>query len=193
VCECLLANLKQSSKLFMDETTAPVLDSGRQKTKTGYFWALARDDRPWCGDAPPGVAFTYASGRGGKYATKILQCFDGIPQAPSRGLQANPCRAADGYAGYNRLLDRQKNGGIQVAYCWAHARRKLYDVAKASTAPIAQEGLKQIAALYHCSAGEWNIHRERGSRQASKASPPTPALPPAMIEQSQNWQPLKNG
>jgi len=139
VYDCLLASLKQSSKLFMDETTAPVLDPGRGKTKTGYFWALARDDRPWRGDAPPGVAFTYASGRGGKYATEILQGFDGILQV-------------DGYAGYNRLLDRQKNVDIKLAYCWAHARRKLYDVAKASAAPIAQEGLKQIAALYRIEA-----------------------------------------
>jgi len=138
VYECLLANLKQSSKLFMDETTAPVLDPGRGKTKTGYFWALARDDRPWCGDAPPGVAFTYAPGRGGKYADGILQGFSGILQV-------------DGYAGYNRLLKRASQD-VQLAYCWAHARRKLYDVAKACTAPIAQEGLKQIAALYRIEA-----------------------------------------
>ena len=93
-----------------------------------------------------------APGRGGKYADDILQGFSGILQVPSRGLQANPCRAMDGYAGYNRLLDRQKNGDIKLAYCWAHARRKLYDVAKASTAPIAQEGLKQIAAFYRIEA-----------------------------------------
>ena len=139
VYDCLLEKLKQSSKLFMDETTAPVLDPGRRKTKTGYFWALARDDRPWRGDAPPGVAFTYAPGRGGKYAVDILQGFSGILQV-------------DGYAGYNRLLNRQKNGDIKLAYCWAHARRKLHDVAKASAAPIAQEGLKQIAALYRIEA-----------------------------------------
>jgi len=139
VYDCLLANLKQSSKLFMDETTAPALDPGRRKVKTGYFWALARDDRPWDGDAPPGVAFTYAPGRGGKYASEILKGFDGILQV-------------DGYAGYNRLLDRQKNGDITLAYCWAHARRKLHDVAKASAAPIAQEGLKQIAAFYRIEA-----------------------------------------
>jgi len=138
VYECLLANLKQSSKLFMDETTAPVLDPGRGKTKTGYFWALARDDRPWLGDAPPGVAFTYAPGRGGKYADDILRGFCGTLQV-------------DGYAGYNRLLKRASQD-VHLAYCWAHARRKLYDVAKASAAPIAQEGLKQIAAIYRIEA-----------------------------------------
>ena len=138
VYDCLLKNLKQSSKLFMDETTAPVLDPGRGKTKTGYFWALARDDRPWLGQAPPGVAFTYAPGRGGKYADDILQGFSGTLQV-------------DGYAGYNRLLKRASQD-VKLAYCWAHARRKLHDVTKASAAPIAQEGLKQIAALYRIEA-----------------------------------------
>jgi transposase len=138
VYDCLLANLKQSSKLFMDETSAPVLDPGRKRVKTGYFWALARDDRPWSGEDPPAVAFTYAPGRGGKYADDILQGFSGILQV-------------DGYAGYNRLLKRVSQD-VQLAYCWAHARRKLHDVAKASAAPIAQEGLKQIAALYRIEA-----------------------------------------
>ena len=56
VFDALIADLKRSTKLFMDETRAPVLDPGSRKTKTGYFWALARDDRPWGGGVPPGVA-----------------------------------------------------------------------------------------------------------------------------------------
>ena len=109
-----------------------------RKTKTGYFWALARDDRPWGGSDPPGVAFTYAPGRSGQYAEDILKGFNGTLQV-------------DGYAGYNRLLRRAAPGnpaGIRLAYCWAHARRKLHDVAQAGPAPIAAEGLRQIAALY---------------------------------------------
>jgi len=66
-------------------------------------------------------------------------------------LKAITCRAVDGYAGYNRLLKRARQD-VQLAYCWAHARRKLHDVAKASTAPIAKEGLKQIAAFYRIEA-----------------------------------------
>lgn len=54
----------------------------------------------------------------------------------------------DGYTGYNRVLDPKTNGDIRLAYCWAHARRKLYDLTQNSTAPIANEGLKQINALY---------------------------------------------
>jgi len=134
VFDALMSDLKRSEKLFMDETRAPVLDPGRKRTKTGYFWALARDDRPWGGEDPPGVAFTYAPGRSGQYADDILQGFSGILQV-------------DGYAGYNRLLRRPKQD-IKLAYCWAHARRKLYEVAQNATAPIAEEGLKQIAALY---------------------------------------------
>jgi len=99
---------------------------------------LARDDRPWNGDDPPGVAFTYAPGRSGRYAENILNGFSGILQV-------------DGYAGYNRLL-RRADQSIELAFCWAHARRKLYEITKNSTAPIAEAGLKQIAALYRIEA-----------------------------------------
>jgi transposase len=68
VVDHLLNELKSSSKLFMDETRCPVLDPGRGKTKTGYLWAIARDERPFGGAAPPGVVFCYADGRGGKVA-----------------------------------------------------------------------------------------------------------------------------
>lgn len=136
VYDALMGDLKRSTKLFMDETRAPVLDPGARKTKTGYFWALARDDRPWSGTAPPGVAFTYAPGRGGLHAEQILQGFGGILQV-------------DGYAGYNRLIAPGRVGaGIQLAYCWAHARRKLIDITRAGTAPIAEEGVRLIRELY---------------------------------------------
>lgn len=142
----LLDNLKTSSKLFMDETPAPVLDPGRGKVKTGYFWALARDDRPWAGDgehggSPPGVCFTYAPGRSGQYADEILSGFGGVLQV-------------DGYAGYNRLLDPKRRDGapITLAYCWAHARRKLFELTQHNAAPLAQEGLTQIARFYRIEA-----------------------------------------
>ena len=120
----------------MDETRAPVLDPGARNTKTGYFWALARDDRPWGGTAPPGVVFTYATGRGGQHAERILQGFGGILQV-------------DGYAGYNRLIATDRIGpGLQLAYCWAHARRKLIEITRTGPAPIAAEGVAHIRDLY---------------------------------------------
>jgi transposase len=136
VFEALAENLKTSTKLFMDETTAPVLDPGRGKTKTGYLWSLARDERPWRGSDPPGAAYFYAPGRAGKHGEEFLAGFSGILQV-------------DGYQGYNRLTKAsRKDGPLQLAYCWAHARRKLYDVAQAGNAPIAEDGLKRIARLY---------------------------------------------
>nr|BAH89869.1 putative transposase [uncultured bacterium]BAH90007.1 putative transposase [uncultured bacterium]BAH90273.1 putative transposase [uncultured bacterium] len=140
VFDALMADLKRSTKLSMDETRAPVLDPGARKTKTGYFWALARDDRPWGGTAPPGVAFTYAPGRGGQHAERILQGFGGILQV-------------DGYAGYNRLIAPDRVGpGIQLAYCWAHARRKLIEITRTGPAPIAEEGVDLIRDLYRIEA-----------------------------------------
>ena len=135
-----MADLKRSTKLFMDETRAPVLDPGSRKTKTGYFWALARDDRPWSGGAPPDVAFTYAPGRGGHHAERILQDFSGILQV-------------DGYAGYNRLVAPDRVGpDIRLAYCWAHARRKLIEITRNGSAPIAEDCVKRIGELYRIEA-----------------------------------------
>lgn len=136
VFDALMAHLKRSTKLFMDETRAPVLDPGSRKTKTGYFWALARDDRPWGGGAPPSVAFTYAPGRGGLHAERILGGFTGVLQV-------------GGYAGYNRLIAPDRVGpDIRLAYCWAHARRKLVEITRNGSAPIAVEGVKRIGELY---------------------------------------------
>jgi hypothetical protein len=135
IYERIKNHLKQSSKLFMDETPEPVLDPGRGRTKTGYFWALARDHRPWGGDDPPAVAFTYTPSRAGKHAVDILQGFSGILQV-------------DGYTGYNRVRDTRGLGNIELAYCWAHGRRKLYELTVNNVAPIAEEGIKQIKAFY---------------------------------------------
>ena len=159
VHDALLANLKTSSKLFMDETPTPVLNPGSSKTKKGYFWALARDDRGWNGPEPPGVVFTYTPGRSGKYASEILQSFGGILQV-------------DGYAGYNRVLDLRDNAPIQLAYCWAHARRKLYELTHNNVAPIAEEGLKQIATLYRIEAqARGTSAQERMAIRQQKSAP----------------------
>jgi transposase len=85
VVDRLAEHLKRSTKQFMDETTAPVLDPGRGKTKTGYLWALARDDRRWGGSDPPGVVYFYAPGRGGGHAETFLDGFDGILQIDGYG------------------------------------------------------------------------------------------------------------
>lgn len=163
VFEALAANLRRSSKLFMDETPAPVLDAGRGRTKTGYLWALARDDRPWGGSDPPGVVYFYADGRGGAHAERFLagedeNGFSGVLQV-------------DGYGGYRRLAE---GGAITLAFCWAHARRKLYEVEKGSGSAIAAEGLRRIAELYRI---ESEIRgRPPNERLAERTARSTPRL-----------------
>ncbi|WP_457814245.1 IS66 family transposase (plasmid) [Sinorhizobium meliloti] len=129
--------LWESTRLYVDETTAPVLDPGRGKTKTGYLWAVLRDDRGWNGCAPPGVVFHYRPGRKGEYAAEILDGFNGTIQV-------------DAYGGYSHLatLDRVGGDPLKLAFCWAHGRRKLIKATPKSGSPIVDEALVRIAALY---------------------------------------------
>lgn len=127
----VLERLRRSERLFADETTAPVLDPGRGRTKTGQLWAYARDDRPWSGGAPPMVAYIYAGDRKAARAEAHLGDFAGILQV-------------DGYGAYTALARRSNQ--LCLAFCWAHARRKFYELADSS--PVATDVLRQIAALY---------------------------------------------
>lgn len=124
-----------SGKIAVDETVAPVLDPGRGCTKKGYFWAVARDDRPWGGTDPPAIAYAYAPGRGAVHALKLLEGYRGIVQC-------------DGYAAYKAIANAAPPETIRLAFCWAHLRRKFFDIAKGGNAPIASEALERIAALY---------------------------------------------
>lgn len=124
-----------SGKIAVDETTAPVLDPGRGCTKKGYFWAIARDDRSWGGTDPPAVAYTYAPGRGAVHALKLLDGYRGIVQC-------------DGYPAYKTIAGATRDETITLAFCWAHVRRRFYDIAQGGPAPIASEALERIAALY---------------------------------------------
>lgn len=126
-----LEELRKSDRLFADETTAPVLDPGRRRTKTGQLWAYARDDRPWGGSDPPMVAYVYAADRKAERPEAHLKDFAGILQV-------------DGYGGYAALAKRRQQ--VSLAFCWSHVRRKFYDLAEKS--PVAAEILKRIAQLY---------------------------------------------
>ena len=134
--ECLAAELKTSANLGVDETPVRVLDPGRGKTKTGYLWTMARDERAWCGADPPGVVYRYAPSRGGEHGEKLLEGFSGTAQV-------------DGYPGYNRLRRSERPGGaLTLASCWVHARRGLKEVFDSDASPIAKAGLERIAELY---------------------------------------------
>jgi transposase len=128
----LLDELRTAPMLFADETPAPVLNPGRGRTKTGQLWAYARDDRPWGGPAPPAVAYVYAPDRKAERPAAHLQGFRGVLQV-------------DGYAGYRALAEA---GQVQLACCWAHVRRRFFEIAQSGNAPIATAALVRIAELY---------------------------------------------
>jgi hypothetical protein len=151
VHERILAHLKSSTKLFADETTAPVLDPGRGRTKTGQLWAYARDDRPWGGSDPPAVAYVYAPDRTAAQPIAHLSGFKGVLQV-------------DGYAGYRALANK---GDVTLAFCWAHLRRRFYERVVAEASPIANEALQRIAALYRIETDirRWAPDARRAVRQ----------------------------
>jgi transposase len=163
--ERMLALISTSARLFADETTAPVLDPGRGRTKTGKFWAYARDDRPWGGSDPPCVVYVYAPDRKAIRPAAHLAGFGGILQV-------------DGYTGYPAAL----SGKVTFAFCWAHVRRhfyELYDRKDPSRSPIAAEALRRIAQLYlvERDIGGLDPDRRRQIRQ-QRSQPLIDALKP---------------
>ena len=130
----LLASILARPKIFCDETPMPVFARGG--ARRCQFWAVAVDDRPWAGPAPPAVAYAFAVGRKTEHAMTLLDGFSGILQV-------------DGYAAYKKLAEMERKGKpIVLAFCLAHARRKFFEFHKATNSPIAFEALQQIAAVY---------------------------------------------
>jgi transposase len=128
------AHVFAAERLHGDDTTVPVLAKGR--TRIARVWGYVRDDRPFAGHAPPAVAFFYSPDRRGEHPERHLASFAGILQA-------------DAYAGFDRLYDpKREPGPILEAACWAHARRKLFELAAVSRAPIAAEAVRRIDELF---------------------------------------------
>jgi transposase len=130
--EALQRYVLHASKLHGDDIPIPVLAPGNGKTATARLWTYVRDDRPAGSADAPAVWFAYSPDRKSEHPVKHLANFRGTLQA-------------DGYAGFNRLYEK---GSIVEAACWAHVRRKLYDLYQAHQSPIAKEALDRIAVLY---------------------------------------------
>jgi hypothetical protein len=90
-----------------------------------------RDERPFAGLRPPAALFFYSPDRKGEHPKAHLQDFQGIIHA-------------DGYAGFNGLFAGNR---IAEAACWAHVRRKFFDV-PANGSSIAKQALDRIGDLY---------------------------------------------
>ncbi len=134
-----------AEKVHADDTPVPVLDPGRGKTKTGRLWTYVRDDRPAASRDPPAVWYRYSPDRKGEHPQAHLKGFRGILQA-------------DGYAGYGPVFEGEQ---VVEAACWAHARRKFYDLYVTERSPLAAEAIRQIGELYV-------IEREIRGRKSSE-------------------------
>jgi transposase len=166
----LLEKLKGSGKLFADETRAPVLDPGRGRTKIGQLWAYARDDRPWGGPEPPGVAFVYAGDRATSSPAQHLAGYRGVLQT-------------DGYSAYKALA---KESAVELAFCWVHARRYFHKLLEKdpTKTPIAAEMVARIQQLYAVeTAIRGRSADERRAVRQEKSAPILAAMKPWLTSQ----------
>lgn len=130
--ERLSRHIFASGYLFADDTPLPVLDPGRGRAKTGRLWVYARDQRGWSGPEPPAAICFYEPDRKAERPKSHLGAYSGILHV-------------DGYAGFEQLT---AGGKITLAACWAHTRRKFYEIAQADGSPIAIEAVRRIAEIY---------------------------------------------
>ena len=123
-----------AERIHADDTTVPVL--AKNKCVTGRLWTYVRDDAPFGGRAEPAALFYYSPTRGGEHPERHLATYSGLMQA-------------DAYSGYNGLYTKGRNPGLIIeAACWAHGRRKFFELAELQKAPVAIEAVKRIDELF---------------------------------------------
>ncbi|WOS65856.1 IS66 family transposase [Sinorhizobium fredii] len=155
LADYILERVKEGERIFADETTLPTLAPGSGKTTKAWLWAYARDDRPYGGTSPPMVAYRFEDSRGADCVTRHLSGFTGILQV-------------DGYSAYTNLAKtRAKTGSnetVQLAGCWAHLRRKFYDLHISGVSQAATDTVLAMTEL-------WRIEDEvRGKDADSRAA-----------------------
>jgi transposase len=156
----LVGSLEQyvlsAGRLHADDTPVPVLAPGKGRTRTGRLWAYVRDDRPCGGPDPPAVVYRYSPDRKAERPQAHLRSFAGILQA-------------DAYSAFTPLY---ADGRIVEAACWAHARRKYYDIYMMDRSPIAAEALQRIGELYALEREiRGQLPHERARARAERAAP----------------------
>jgi transposase len=141
--ELIRAHVFAGERVHGDETTVPVM--AKHQTRKGRLWTYVRDDKPFAGPAPPAAVFFYSRDRTGEHPERHLTGYAGILQA-------------DAYAGFLRLYAADRRPGpIAEASCWAHGRRKFFELADVAAkargqlsvlAPLAVEAVKRIDAIF---------------------------------------------
>src|SRR3712207_5610023 len=166
------AHVLAAERLHADDTTVPVLAKG--KTVTGRVWTYVRDDRPFAGPAPPAAMFRYSRDRTAEHPNRHLAGYAGILQA-------------DAYAGYNALYEPdRKPGPVTEAACWAHGRRKLFELAEVARAPLAVEAVRRIDAVFEAERAINGLPAERRLAVRQRHVPPLVAELEAWMRESRD-------
>jgi transposase len=131
----VLGRIREGERIFADETTLPTLNPGAGKVKIAWLWAYARDDRTFGGAGPPMVAYRFEDSRSGECAARHLGDYRGILQC-------------DGYAGYRKLAGGPHSNGMRLAGCWAHLRRKFFDLHANGESVIATVTISEMRQLW---------------------------------------------
>ena len=156
--ELMLSTVLGSPKVFADDTTLPVLDPGRGRTKTGRLWCYAVDDRPWQGPGYPMAAYVYSDDRKNARPAAHLVGFRGVLQV-------------DGYDGFKALASGRDDASVTLAFCWAHLRRYFYEEYVSNASPLAADVLVRICDLYAIEAdirGHAAEHRRAVRQERSR-------------------------
>jgi transposase len=138
LADYVLERIKQGERVFADETTLPTLAPGSGKTQKAWLWAYARDDRPFGGAGPPMVAYRFEDSRSGDCVARHLAGYTGILQV-------------DGYSAYTRLAKTgtgASNETVTLAGCWAHLRRRFYELHLDGSSRLATQTVTTMAALW---------------------------------------------
>ncbi|HZS81327.1 MAG TPA: IS66 family transposase [Stellaceae bacterium] len=170
LAERVLHHIRAGERIFADETTLPTLAPGAGKAKTAWLWAYARDDRPFGGVGPPMVAYRFEDSRGAECLSRHLAGFSGLLQS-------------DGYGAYRQLADPGRAGGpVTLAACWAHLRRKFYELHVAGLSETATWTVERMAAL-------WGLEQEiRGRSPEERQIARRQAAAPIVAELFERWE-----
>lgn len=155
----ILQRIHTAERIFADETSLPTLAPGSGKTKTAWLWTYARDDRPFGGGDPPMVVYRFEDSRAGDCVARHLTGYTGIVQV-------------DGYTAYNRLIEPSRPGGpASLAACWAHVRRKFFELHTAGLSDTATRTVERMAGLWEIEASirGQSSEQRRSVRQAQSA------------------------
>ena len=154
LADYVLERIRQAERVFADETSLPTLAPGSGQVKKAWLWAYARDDRPFGATSPPMVAYRFEDSHGSACVARHMAGFAGILQV-------------DGYSAYTKLAKANAgaNDAMALAGCWAHLRRRFYELHVSGVSRLATQTVATMAEL-------WKVEDEVRGRDPAYGGPP---------------------